>query len=197
MRVPTGESDDVDVVAEDVDVNAIDDDVDEVRDEPVARSLHPTRLALTYGIVLVLALGALCGWLGHRATESQRAEDQRRAYVEAARQGAVTITSIDYQRADADVQRILDSSTGQFHDEFAGRAAEFLDAAKKSQSTSVGTITAAGIESMAQNGATVLVAVTVNTSQIGAAELPARSWRMRMTLQGKGRDVRVSRVEFV
>jgi Mce-associated membrane protein len=152
---------------------------------------------MAFGIAFLIGLAALCGWFGHRSTQLQRAEDQRHAYVEAARQGAVNITSIDFQRADADVQRILDSSTGQFHDEFADRAAAFLDAAKRSQSTSVGEILDAGIESLADDGATVLVAVSVNTSQVGAADLPVRSWRMRMTVQGSGSDVKVSKVDFV
>jgi Mce-associated membrane protein len=194
-----GPDDDEAVRNEEIDGDAADTGVDELSEESFAlrESIPPPRLALVFGLAAVVALGGLSGWLGHRAIQSQLAEGERGVFVEAARRGAVNLTSIDFQRVDADVKRILDSATVPFYDEFAERAPSFVEAAKRSQSTSVGTVTAAGIESLADSEAKVLVAVSVNTSQVGASEPLIRLWRMRMTVRGVGSDVMVSKVEFL
>jgi Mce-associated membrane protein len=60
------------------------------------------------------------------------------------------------------------------------------------------TTVEAGAESESDNEAQVLIAVTVNTSNVGAPELPPRSWRMRISVQKTGDDeAKVSNVEFV
>jgi Mce-associated membrane protein len=43
----------------------------------------------------------------------------------------------------------------------------------------------------------VLVAVTVKTSNAGAAEQEPRAWRMRLTVKKVGDEAKVSNVEFV
>ncbi|EUA58499.1 hypothetical protein I550_1642 [Mycobacterium intracellulare 1956] len=117
--------------------------------------------------------------------------------VRIGRQGALNLTTIDWQHADADVQRILDSATGTFYDDFSHRSKPFIDVVKKAQSKSVGTITEAGLESQSGNEAQVLVAVSVKTSNLGAAEQDPRHWRMRVIVQKVGNDMKVSNVAFV
>jgi Mce-associated membrane protein len=177
-------------------------DYDEAVDDsgaPVStrRSPSPLLLALVAGLVAVVSLGALSGWLGYRAHQSQQAKSERELYLQVARQGALNLTTIDYQHADADIQRILDSAMGQFHDEFAQRSVPFVDAVKKAQSTSEGTVTEAGLESVAGDEAQAIVAVSVKTSVAGAPEQQPRSWRMRLTVEKSGGDVKVANVGFV
>lgn len=160
-------------------------------------TIAPVRLALAVGLVAALALGGLSGWLGFNAYQSQQARKQRELYLQVARQGALNLTTIDYQHADDDIQRILDSATGKFHDEFAQRAQPFVDVVKKAQSKSVGTVSEAGLESSTGDEAQAIVAVAVKTSNAGAAEQQPRSWRMRLTVQKVGQDVKVSNVGFV
>src|SRR5436190_778742 len=88
-------------------------------------------------------------------------------------------TTGEVEHADDDVQRVLDSSTGTFYDDFQARAQPFKEVVKQAKSKSVGTIAEAGVESITQDGAEVLVAVTVKTSNAGAAEQEPRAWRMR------------------
>jgi Mce-associated membrane protein len=156
----------------------------------------PVRLATVLGLVFVVSLAALAGWLGFRMHHSQQAQEQRDLLVAVAKQGAVNLTTIDWQHADADIQRILDSSTGTFYDDFAHRSKPFIDVVKKAQSKSVGTITEAGLESQSGDEAQVLVAVSVDTSTLGTPQDP-RHWRMRITVQKVGSDVKVSNVAFV
>ncbi len=155
------------------------------------------RLATILGLVAVVALAGLCGWLGFRAYESRKAADERNLFLQVGRQGALNLTTIDFEHADADVQRILDSSTGTFYDDFQSRAQPFLEVVKQAKSKSVGTIAEAGIQSESDDGADVLVAVTVKTSNAGAAEQEPRAWRMMITVQKVGDDVKVSNVRFV
>ncbi|WP_201274578.1 Mce protein [Mycolicibacterium sp. CH28] len=157
----------------------------------------PVRLASIVGVVIVLALAGLVGQLGVRAYQSHRSEMQRNLVLQVARQGAVNLTTVDYQHADADVKRILESATGAFYDDFSKRVQPFIDVVKRVRSKSVGTVTEAGVESLGRNDAQVLVAVTVNTTAAGAPDQQPRAWRMRISVSGAGADAKVSNVEFV
>jgi Mce-associated membrane protein len=181
------------------DEDVTDDDAVAYEDEeqPAKPWMSHVRLATIAGLVLVLALGGLTGWLGFRAYESHQADEQSKLFLQVGRQGALNLTSIDFQQADADVQRILDSATGTFYDDFQKRAQPFIDVVKQAQSKSVGTIAEAGLESESENQAQVLVAVTVKTSNAGAPEQEPRAWRMRITVEKVGDEAKVSNVEFV
>jgi Mce-associated membrane protein len=114
-----------------------------------------------------------------------------------ARQGALNLTTIDWQHAEADVHRILDGATGEFYDDFAKRSQPFIDVLKQAQAKTVGTITEAGLESETSDSAQALVAVSVQTSNAGEVEQVPRAWRMRINVQKVGDQVKVSNVGFV
>ncbi|MEZ5133140.1 MAG: Mce protein [Mycobacterium sp.] len=150
------------------------------------------------GLVVVLGLGALCGWLGYRVHSQGRAERDRALFLEVGKQAAVNLTTIDYQTAEADVERILDSATGAFRDEFSGRADPYVDVVKKAQSVSSGIVTEAGVETMSAEEGQVLVAVTVQTTNRVVTEpQPPRYWRMKLTVSKVGNGAKISKVDFV
>jgi Mce-associated membrane protein len=155
------------------------------------------RLAMIAGLVVVLALAGLTGWTGYRAYNAYQGEKQRELFLQVGRQGAINLTTIDWEHAEADVQRVLDSATGTFYDDFQNRAAPFIQVVKQAQSKSVGSISEAGLESASNEEAQVLVAVAVNTSNVGAPQQEPRAWRMRLTVTKVGEDAKVSNVEFV
>jgi Mce-associated membrane protein len=169
--------------------------VDPVEPGPAHR--HGLRLLVASGLLFVTALGGLVGWLGFRAHDSYQPGQQREVYLQAARQGALNLTTISYTEVDADIQRILDSSTGGFYDDFKKRSQPFVEVVKQAQSQSKGTITEAGLESVQGDSAQALVAVTVTTSNAGAADQQPRAWRMRINVQKVGAAAKVSNVEFV
>ena len=113
---------------------------------PAKPRMSHVRLATILGLVAVVALAGLCGWLGFRAYESRKAADERNLFLQVGRQGALNLTTIDFEHADADVQRILDSATGTFYDDFQARAQPFVEVVKQAKSKSVGTISEAGVE---------------------------------------------------
>jgi Mce-associated membrane protein len=172
---------------------------DDGGEEPASgkRRMSHVRVATILGLVAVVALAGLCGWLGFRAYESRKAADERNLFLQVGRQGALNLTTIDFEHVDEDVQRVLDSSTGSFYDDFDARAQPFKEVVKQAKSKSVGTIAEAGIESSSHDGADVLVAVTVKTSNAGAAEQEPRAWRMRISVQKVGDEAKVSNVRFV
>jgi Mce-associated membrane protein len=177
-----------------------DDDSEADRDAdgaPVQCRRSHVRQALVVGLAVVTALAALVGWLGFRAYQSRSADQQRSLFLQVGRQGAINLTTIDWQHADTDVERILNSATGTFFDDFSKRSQPFIDVVKQAQSTSVGTVTEAGVESVTGDSAQVLVAVSVKTSNIGAPEQMPRSWRMRINVQRVGDQAKISNVGFV
>ena len=198
---PTSEPEATDTSADQaVDYDAtIDNDADHEPDEtaPVGQSTSHARLATTVGLVVVVGLTALVGWLGFTAYRQHQAQEQRQLFVEVGRQGALNLTTIDWQHAEADVKRVLDSATGTFYEDFSKRQQPFIEVVKKAQATSKGTITESGLESESGDDAQVLVAVSVKTSNIGAADQEPRAWRMRISVQKAGDGTKVSNVAFV
>jgi Mce-associated membrane protein len=178
------------------DAEAADEAVEE-QAKPARQPMSHVRLAMIAGLVLVAALAGLTGWLGFRAYQSHQADEQQKLFLSVGRQGALNLTTIDWQHADADVQRILDSATGTFYDDFQKRAQPFMEVVKQAQSKSEGTIAEAGLESKSGDSAQVLVAVRVKTSNAGAPDQAPRAWRMRITVQKVGDEAKVSNVEFV
>ena len=155
------------------------------------------RMMLIIGLVAVVVFAAVGGWIDYLAYQAHHAQPQRELFLEAAKRGAQNLTTIDYNQADADVKRVLDSATGNFFDDFSRRAPSFTDVVKQVKSKSTGTITSAGVESISGDTAKVLVAVTVNTEVANGPPQPVRAFRMRLTVQKVGDEAKVSRVEFV
>ena len=182
---------------EDYDAERTADDAEGAPDPPAREPMSAVRRAMLLGLAMTVALAVLVGWLGFRAHQSELEQAQRGQFLQVARQGALNLTTIDWQKAESDVQRILDGATGQFHDDFAKRSQPFVDVVKKAKSTTVGTITGAGLESQTADSAQVLVAVTVTTSNIGAPQPDPHAWRMRISVQKVGDQAKVSNVEFV
>jgi Mce-associated membrane protein len=173
------------------------DGADGIVNPPVKKPMAAVTRAMLLGSAIAVALAVLVGWLGFRAYQSEKVHAQRTQYLEVARQGAVNLTTIDWQHADADVQRILDGATGRFYDDFSTRAQPFVEMVKNAKSTTVGTVKEAGLESESADTAQALVAVTVTNSNAGTAEPDPREWRLRVVVQKVGDQAKVSNVEFV
>ena len=123
------------------------DDADSTPIPPSKKRAPALWHAMLFGLAVVTALAVLVGWLGFRVHQSQQAQAERSRFLEVARQGALNLTTIDWQHADADVHRILDGATGEFYDDFAHRSQPFIDVVKQAKAKTVGTVTEAGLES--------------------------------------------------
>ncbi len=148
-------------------------------------------------IVLICLFAVASGimlWKDHDATD----REQRAAnFVAGARQGVVNMTSLDFNRAKQDVQRVLDSSTGQFRDDFQQRAKDFTTVVEQSKVVTQGTVTAAAVESMDEHSASVLVSATSRITNSAGAKDEPRMWRLRVTVTEEGGQYKMSKLDFV
>ena len=146
---------------------------------PLANDPRPSRRVLTAGLAVLATLVGLNGWLGYRDFQSRYAEQVRGEMVEAARQGAINLTTIDHEHVDEDVQRILDSSTGAFRDDFAARESivEMLsyrpDTAETKLNAARDRLTGPFLESYNQLIQTVVIPGAKQKKITAAAQVPA------------------------
>ena len=118
-------------------------------------------------------------------------------FVAGARQGVVNMTSLDFNKAKEDVQRVLDSSTGEFRDDFQQRAKDFASVVEQSKVVTEGKVNAAAVESMDEHSALVLVSATSRITNSAGAKDEPRVWRLRVTMTEDGGQYKMSKVEFV
>lgn len=148
-------------------------------------------------ILLICAFIAASGymmWNRHQVTErNQRAAN----FVAGARQGVVNLTSMDFNKAKEDVQRVIDSSTGPFHDDFQARAKDFTTVVEQSKVVTQGTVNAAAVQTMNGDFAVVLVAATSHITNAAGAKDEPRNWRLKVTVKNDGGQYKMSNVEFI
>ncbi|MFC8530058.1 hypothetical protein [Nocardia sp. NPDC057227] len=163
-----------------------------------ALAAHPRRTALRAAAVLTIAAAlTTSGFLGYQHREAAAQERREGEFAAAAKQGVVALTTLDFTHAAADVQRVLDNSTGTFRDDFQGRSADFTSVIEQSQVATEGTVNAVAVESMTDDSAVVLVAATSKVTNSGGAQQEPRAWRLSVTVQREGDTMRMSKVEFV
>lgn len=161
---------------------------------PVARRLW---IAVTLCIVVAcVALGFL-GYMVHYDTRAKSTAHRDSEFVDAARRGVEALLSIDYTRAEDDVQRVLGTTTGSFREEFSDNAADFITAATESKSVSTAEVTGAALENRTDDAATVLVAANSKVTNANGAQQEPRAWRMVVTVVPDGDQLKVSKVEFL
>ncbi len=161
------------------------------------RSALASRLAVAAtGLVIgaCLVLTGLMLWQ-HRAVSARQAHDGQ--IVEAARASVTALLSIDHSHARADVQRVLELSTGTFRDDFAKTADDFVTTAESQQVVTVAKIKAAALESADADGGVVLVAVDNEVSNSAGAKQDRRPFRMSVTVASDNGQYKMSSLEFV
>jgi len=179
-------------------------DTVEDADEPVGRRSRMASMpkasmfAKPAAIILILGFAGASGYMVWKHQDATRQQQRTAALVAGAKQGVINLTSLNFDRAKEDVQRVIDSSTGEFRDQFQQRAADFIRVVQESKAVTEGTVNAAAIESMNGNSAVVLVSATsqVTNSPPGKDE-PPKVWRLRVTVTDVGGQYKMSKVEYV
>ena len=149
------------------------------------------------GIVAVLGLLGASGWMLWRHHTVQVERQRSAAYTAAARQGVVNLTSLDFNKAKEGVQRVLDSATGEFRDDFQRRADDFASVVKDSKAVTEGSVTASAVESMGKDSAVVLVLANERVTNSAGAKDDPRAFRFRVSVVRDGDQLKISKVEFV
>lgn len=160
----------------------------------------PQRMAaVVIAALLTAGLLAATGYMLVAHHEKSRRSQQIAEYAAAARQGLVNLMSIDYTTADDSVQRVLDGSTGRFRANFEETADEFVKALKDEKIVTKATVNDAAVESMTDDTAVVLLSATSRREgqQAPKDQQEPRLWRVVLTLQRDGGQIKMSSVEFV
>ena len=163
------------------------------------RQPRPAMLATSLIVIVIVASLAASAYV---VFEHRNASQQRRHVAEfgaAAREGVVTLTSLDFNDAKAGVQRIIDNSTGSFRDDFAKMAGDFTKVVEQSKVVEHGTVQAVAVDldSMTNESAVVLVASTSEVTNAAGAKQDPRIFKLIVTLTRDGDQLKMSKVEFV
>jgi Mce-associated membrane protein len=180
------------------------EEVEDYPDEPSKRPRRPGRarrvLKVVAAALVVVASVALLGisavmYQAHRNADAQR--ELSAEFTAAARQGAVTLMSMNFNTAKDDVQRIIDNTTGDFHKNFQEQAKDFVTVAQSAKVVIQATVTGVGIQKMTKDTATALVTVTTRVSNMASDKQDPRAWRLSVELARDGGQIKMAKVEFV
>lgn len=183
-------------------------EADDVEPEPTppAESAAAPRRRLrpaVYTALAVTAVVVICGllagsgymiWYHHNAVEQRQ---RSAAFAAAARQGVVNMLSMDFKKAKEDVQRVIDSSTGEFRDDFQKRAADFTSVVEQSKVVTEGAVAVTAVQSMTEDSAVVLVLGNERVTNAAGAKDEPRTFRLRVSVARDGGQIKLSKVEFV
>jgi Mce-associated membrane protein len=154
-------------------------------------------VAAAVAILCTCAFLAASGYMIWQHRQVVQDQQMSAEYAAAGRQGVVTLMSLDHNRAQEDVQRIIDNSVGQFKDDFQNQAEDFVKVAQESKVTTEVTVNATAVESMNPDSAVVLVAASSKVTNSAGAKQEPRTWRLSVSLQRDGGQIKMSKVEFV
>lgn len=163
-------------------------------------SRRPRRKMVALGVGAALIVcgslatsGYLLGYGQTAAKEGQRTAE----FAAAARRQAVTLMSIDANKARDDVQRIIDNSTGQFKVGMLIAAEDLVKSVEQSKISTKVAVEDVAVESMTNDSAVVLVAAKAEATNPDNSKPPPRQWRIIMTLQKDGGQPKISAIEVL
>lgn len=171
------------------------DSTDEVSTEPGERTRGRKRPWIVLGaLVLLLATTITSGlfWLSGKSAQADRA-----AALVAAESATTALTSINFDTADQDIQRVIQAGTGEFGGLFQQNVESYVQMVKDSQVTSTGKVTSAALTSADANAAQALVAVSGTVKNASTPQEQQRLYRMRIDMVKEGDRWLVSKLEFV
>jgi Mce-associated membrane protein len=161
------------------------------------RSLSLSVVSKVAAIILICAFAAAAGYMMWQDHDAAKRAQRAANFVAGARQGVINMFSLDFNRAKQDVQRVIDSSTGQFRDDFEQRAKDFASVVEQSKVISQGTVKSAALESMDKHSASVLVLATSRITNAAGAQDEPRAFRLRVAVTEDGGQYKMSKVDFV
>jgi len=184
------------------DVEDVEDvqDVEDVEAEPPTARQSPRHLiGAVVAALTTVAFLAATGYMLVTHQEKNRQRQQIAEYAAAARQGVINLMSIDYTTADESVKRVIDGSTGRFRANFEETADDFVKALKDEKIVTKATVNDAAVESLTGDSAVVLISATSRREgqQAPKDQQEPRLWRIVLTLQRDGGQIKMSGVEFV
>ncbi len=160
---------------------------------------RPTRWTMLVAGLSALLVALLVGavvMLVHNHGVGQRAE-QRLAALAAAQKVATDMTTISAENGGQQIETLIQESTGAFRDQISGDSATFQAALKSGNVASTGVVTAAGVDRLEADTASVLVVVTAMVSDAQTPQGAMHTYRLSVQLQQVDDRWLISGLEFV
>jgi Mce-associated membrane protein len=173
------------------------EDDEEQEPQPAAWKIIAKALVATVAILGSIALLGFSVQMYQQHREAEAHRQQTAEFAAAARQGAVTLMSLNFSSAKDDVQRIIDNTTGEFRKNFQDQAEDFIKVAQSSKVVTEASVNAVAVQKMTKDTATALVSVTTRVSNNAAGKQDPRPWRLMIDLQRDGGQIKLAKVEFV
>jgi Mce-associated membrane protein len=182
--------------------------IDDAEEKPGRRRLRwlsglrrPRLSTIAAAVAIVVIVAALAGSV-YMVLDHRHAVEQRRRAAEftaAARQGVVTLTSLDFEHAKEGVQNIIDVSTGSFKDDFVKMADDFTKVVQESKVVAQGSVQADAVDlnTMTDDSAVVLIASTSEVTNAAGAKQEPRKYRLIVTVARDHGQLKLSKVEFL
>jgi Mce-associated membrane protein len=165
----------------------------------VARVHRPSRTTVGIGAAIILLSGSLAasGYMvwQHRALVQERKHAAE--FLAAARQGTVTIMTIDPDHAKEDFQHMIDSTTGALQGQLRATSLILVKDAQDAKVTTRATVEEAALESMTDHSAVVLVGARSNTTNPDKTQRPPALWRISIEIDRDGGQLKISKFDFI
>jgi Mce-associated membrane protein len=154
----------------------------------------PAAIGLSVLIVVLLVVAVM---FGAKAVGGFSTEHGRASALDAGRQAATNLTTFDFTTAEADVQRLKDSTTPTFENGFAADKDTFVKFLRDNQVKMSGEVTGAGLSSYDGHTAHVLVAIKAQTANNKNPAPAARNYRMDVSMVYQGGHWLANAAEFI
>lgn len=178
-------------------VPAVESDAVAVPKEAAKNRFRGKVMAISAATILLCALLGLSGvmaWKDHAAEQTRQREAEAAAV---ARQGVVNIMSLDFTNAEGDIQRVLDSATGKFREDFEAEAEFLAQALEESKVVTEVTVNGVAVESVSDDAAVVLVSANSQASNAQDNRQDPQQFRVAVTLARDSGALKVSQVDFL
>ena len=164
---------------------------------PRVRRPTPKVVGVGMAIVLIVASLAATGfmlWQHYALVREQRHETE---FAAAARNGVVTLMSLDANHAAESVQHTIDVSTGALKSQFEATAGYLVKNAQEAKVSTKATVEDVAVESMTNNSAVVLVVAKSDTINPDNSKRPPVFWRISVNIDRDGGQLKMSKLDFV
>jgi len=163
------------------------------------RLRRPTPQAVGVGTAIVLIVASLAAtgfmvWQHYALVREQRHAAQ---FAAAARNGVVTLMSLDADHAAESVQRTIDVTTGALKSQFEATSGYLVKNAQEAKVSTKATVENVAVESMTDNSAVVLVVAKSDTINPDKSKRPPVFWRISVNIDRDGGQLKMSKLDFV
>lgn len=147
--------------------------------------------------VLVVGLLVAGGMLLPRWQEARAEDERRRDVLRAATAEVVAFTTLDHRNLEPSIDRVLEGATGDFKEQFEASRSQLEQLSRDNESVSEGRVLEAGVVSMDEDSATVVVVADSQVTNKSTEEPQPRHYRLQLDLVLQGGRWLTSDLQFV